>query len=82
MQNKTNLSETSFLISRKGILIIVLSVFLIALGYVLMGGEGSTDERFCPEIFSARRIVLAPLLCLTGYLLVIVGILLGGGKDK
>jgi hypothetical protein len=40
-----------------------------------MSGAGSTEEAFNPEIFSTRRIVVAPMLCLAGYLLVIVGIL-------
>ena len=40
-----------------------------------MAGSGSTEEAFNPDIFSARRIVVAPLLCLAGYLLGIVGIL-------
>ena len=48
---------------------------LTATGYLLMGGPGSTEQSFCAAIFSARRIVLAPLLCLSGYLLLIVGIL-------
>ena len=33
------------------------------------------EQAFNPEIFSFRRIVIAPILCLTGYLLIIVGIL-------
>ena len=42
---------------------------------LLKTGEGSTNETFCPEIFSARRIILAPLMCLAGYLLLIPAIL-------
>ncbi len=34
-----------------------------------------SEQAFNPEIFSFRRIVIAPILCLTGYLLIIVGIL-------
>ena len=42
---------------------------------LLMAGPGSTEQSFCADIFSPRRIVLAPLLCLSGYLLIIVAIL-------
>ena len=55
--------------------IMVASCLLTATGYLLMTGPGSTEQSFCADIFSARRIVLAPLLCLSGYLLLIIGIL-------
>lgn len=38
-------------------------------------GPGSTESSFNPDIFSTRRIVIAPALCLAGYLLMIVGII-------
>ena len=53
----------------------IASCILIAAGYILMSGPGSTEQSFNPDIFSARRRVIAPMLCLAGYLLVIIGIL-------
>ena len=50
------------------------SCVLIVKGYILMSGPG-TEQSFNPDIFSAQRIVIAPMLCLAGYLLVIIGIL-------
>ena len=55
--------------------IIVAACLLIITGYVLMSGPGSTEQSFRPDIFSARRIVIAPMLCLSGYLLIVWGIL-------
>jgi len=55
--------------------IVVVACLLIATGYLLMAGPGSTEQSFCADIFSQRRIVLAPLLCLSGYLLIIVAVL-------
>ena len=52
-----------------------LAVSLVLSGLLLMTGEGSTNDAFCPDIFSARRIILAPLMCLGGYLLLIPAIL-------
>ena len=51
------------------------AIILIATGYLLMAGSGSTEQQFNPDIFSTRRIIIAPLLCLAGYLLIIVGII-------
>lgn len=58
----------------KRIIILSAVVFIVA-GYLLMSGPGSTEQTFNPNIFSFRRIVVAPVLCLIGYLLIIVGIL-------
>ena len=56
-------------------IIILSAVVFIVVGYLLMSGPGSTEQTFNPNIFSFRRIVVAPELCLIGYLLIIVGIL-------
>lgn len=51
------------------------SALLIVIGYLLMAGSGSDEQHFNADIFSSRRIVVAPILCLAGYLLIIVGII-------
>ena len=70
--NNTNRLARFMLSSRN---IIITAAILIAAGYVLMSGSGSTEQAFNPDIFSSRRIVVAPTLCLAGYLLIIVGLL-------
>ena len=50
-------------------------ILLIACMLMLMSGDGTTEQAFNPDVFSTRRIVVAPMLCLAGYLLVVVGIL-------
>lgn len=62
-------------VERTHYIVSALAVSLILSGLLLMTGEGSTNETFCPDIFSARRITLAPLMCLGGYLLLIPAIL-------
>ena len=56
-------------------LIILTAVVLIIVGYFFMSGSGNTAQSFNPGIFSTLRIEIAPLFCLSGYLLIIVGIL-------
>ena len=55
--------------------IIIIACALILIGYILMSGSSGTEQSFNPAIFSTRRIVIAPVLCLAGYLLIILGIL-------
>ncbi|MBS1647536.1 MAG: DUF3098 domain-containing protein [Bacteroidetes bacterium] len=54
----------------------VAGIALVVLGYLLMMGGGSEDpNKFSPEIFSTRRITVAPLVCLAGFITVLVSIM-------
>lgn len=47
---------------------LILIVSLLILGFILMSGGGSDDPNvFSEEIFSFRRITLAPILILSSY---------------
>ena len=60
------------------------AVLIIIAGFLLMSGPATTFDGFEPDIFSARRIKVAPLVCLSGFVLMIVGILYPAkdGKEK
>lgn len=61
---------------KENFILIGIAVALIVIGFLLMGGGGSTDGvSFNPEIFSTRRVVIAPIVTMMGFLLMIVGIL-------
>jgi len=65
-----------FAFGRENFIIIAVAVFLITIGFILMSGGGSTDGvSFNPDIFSPRRIVVAPIVVVLGFALVVVGIL-------
>lgn len=55
--NKTDRSRR-FTITRRHILLAACA--LIIAGYILMAGPGSTEQSFNPDIFSTRRITVAP----------------------
>ena len=56
-------------------ILIAVAVAVIIIGFVLMTGSPSTATEYNPDIFSFRRITLAPIVCLIGFLLVIVGLM-------
>lgn len=65
-----------FGIARENYKFLIAGVALIFLGYLLMIGGGSDDpNKFNPEIFSFRRITLAPLVCLSGFAVIAVAIM-------
>lgn len=55
-------------------ILIAIAVALIVLGFILMTGTPSSLE-YNPDIFSFRRITLAPIVCFIGFVMVIVGIM-------
>ena len=66
----------SFAFGRDNYMIILGGVALLVLGYVLMVGGGSeTPDKYNPEIFSARRITVAPITLLIGFAVVLYGIM-------
>lgn len=70
------MDKINFAFGKMNYLICGVSVLLIILGFVLMTGPASTIEGgFEPDIFSTKRIVVAPMVCFFGFLLMIVGIL-------
>ena len=65
-----------FAFGRENFIIIAVAVVFITIGFMLMSGGGSPDGvSFNPEIFSTRRIVVAPIVVVFGFALVVVGIL-------
>jgi hypothetical protein len=60
---------------KQNYLILLVGLVLIALGFVLMIGGGSTDpDVFNEKMFNFQRITLAPILVLAGFVVEIVAI--------
>lgn len=68
MDKKFALEKINFILIAAGLLVIVL-------GFVLMAGPGSSAEAFEPDIFSVRRIKVAPIVCFVGFVFMIFAIM-------
>ena len=67
MKNENN-SEQQFLFGKRNYVIMLIGIAVIALGFILMAGGGSDDPKvFNPDIYSWRRIRLAPTLVIIGF---------------
>lgn len=70
------MDKRNFAFSKNNYIICIAAVVMIIVGFILMTGPASTIEGgFEPDIFSTRRIVVAPMICFVGFLLMIAGIL-------
>lgn len=71
------------LYSKKNYILMGASLILILIGFILMsGGQSEDPTAFSPEIFSIRRIVVAPIICLSGFILMIYAILVKPTRAK
>ena len=66
-----------FSFNKQNYLIILAGVVLVLVGFMLMTGGGSEDPAVFngDELFSARRITLAPFTVILGYVVVLFGIM-------
>ncbi|MDD3740636.1 MAG: DUF3098 domain-containing protein [Bacteroidales bacterium] len=68
--------ETGFVLGKKNYIIIAAGFALIIIGFILMSGGKSEDPNiFNPEIFNFRRITLAPIFILIGFIAEIFAIM-------
>ena len=67
--------KKDFAFDRVNYILLAIGMAVVIVGFVLMGGSGSTESEFNPEIFSAMRIKIAPLVCLAGYLFMISAVM-------
>jgi hypothetical protein len=76
-------SKVEMPFGKKNYKFLLIGVGLIALGFLLMVGGKSTDPNvFNEEIFSFRRITLAPILILAGFVVEIYAIMLNSQKEE
>ena len=54
---------------------------VVILGFILMSGAGSDETVFDNDIFSVRRIKVAPVVCFIGFISIIYAII-RKPKDK
>tara|TARA_B100001741_G_scaffold294594_1_gene277042 strand:+ start:1461 stop:1679 length:219 start_codon:yes stop_codon:yes gene_type:complete len=67
--------KSEFLFGIKNYILLLLGLLLLVVGFLLMiGGGGETVHEYNPEIFSIRRIFIAPAIVILGYLMMIVAI--------
>ncbi|EMY81303.1 hypothetical protein pgond44_07625 [Psychroflexus gondwanensis ACAM 44] len=66
-----------FIFEKENYKFMIIGLAVIAIGFILMAGGGSDDPNvFNPEIFSWRRIRLAPTVVLIGFAIEVYAILL------
>ena len=66
---------------RVNYILLVVGMVIVVIGFILMSGAGSSESAYNPDIFSARRIKVAPVVCLIGFVSMIYAVM-RKPKDK
>lgn len=82
-RSKGDLEKAQFVFNKRNYQVMAIGFAVIALGFILMSGGGSSDPAvFNPKIFSWRRIRLAPALVIIGFGIEVYAILMKPGDTE
>ena len=67
-------SRRDFAFDRVNFILLAVGMAIVILGFLLMSGSGSSAEQYNPDIFSVRRIKVAPVVCFLGFISMVYAI--------
>ena len=76
------MDKKKFAFTKTNYILTAVGMAIIIIGLLLMIGPNCTNDVFEPDIFSVRRIKVAPVVTLLGFLTVIVAIMYKPKADK
>jgi len=82
-KNESREIKQGFPLAKENYKLLVIGFAIIVLGFILMvGGKSSDPNVYNPGIFSFRRITLAPMIVLAGFIFEIYAIMKKPKSDK
>ena len=80
-KEEKEMEKKEFAFDRMNYILLAIGMAVVIIGFLLMSGSGSTDTAYNPDIFSARRIKVAPVVCLIGFVSMVYAVV-RRPKDK
>ena len=75
------MNKKDFAFGKMNFILLGIGMLVVVIGFLLMSGGSSTNEAYNPDIFSARRIKVAPVVTFLGFIS-IIGAILYKPKEK
>jgi len=69
------MDKRNFAFDKVNYILLAVGMVIVVIGFLLMTGPGSSDAVYEPDIFSARRIKVAPIVCLFGFVSMIYAVM-------
>ena len=67
--------KQKFAFDKTNFILLAIGMAVVIIGFILMTGPFSTETVFEPDIFSVRRIKVAPVVCFLGFIFMIYAVL-------
>ena len=74
--------KRKFAFGRMNFILLAVGMLVVIIGFILMGGSGSTEEAYNPDIFSAQRTKVAPVVCFVGFVAMIYAVVYKPRDEK
>ena len=68
------MDKRDFAFDKVNYILLAIGMAVVIIGFLLMSGSGSSETAYDPDIFSARRIKVAPVICLLGFVSMIYAV--------
>jgi len=69
------MDKKNFAFDKVNFILLAVGMVIVVIGFLLMTGPGSNDSVYEPDIFSVRRIKVAPIVCLIGFVSMIYAVM-------
>ena len=69
------MNKRDFAFDKVNYILLAAGMLIVVIGFLLMTGPGSSDTVYEPNIFSVRRIKVAPVVCLFGFVSMIYAVM-------
>ncbi|WP_321519557.1 DUF3098 domain-containing protein [uncultured Bacteroides sp.] len=69
------MDKKKFAFGKTNFILLAVGMLVVILGFILMTGSSTTETTFQPDIFSVRRIKVAPVVCFFGFIFMIYGVI-------
>lgn len=69
------MDKKNFAFDRINFILMAVGMIIVIFGFILMSGGGTDNTAFNPEVFSTRRIKVAPVICFIGFISIVYAII-------
>lgn len=69
------MDKRNYAFDKTNFILLAVGMLVVILGFILMSGAGSDESVFDNDIFSVRRIKVAPVVCFIGFISIIYAII-------
>lgn len=69
------MDKRNYAFDKVNFILIAVGMLVVILGFILMSGGSSDETTFSSDIFSVRRVKVAPVVCFLGFVSIIYAII-------